>query len=80
MITEGKEVHIGIVGEFGAARVSPRQLLAACQGAAGLDRGASRVSARMTFRAKVFAQPLWGGRGAAQRGQRFCGAICCLPP
>lgn len=34
MLTAGKEVHIGIVGEFGAARVSPRQLLANCQGAA----------------------------------------------
>ena len=25
-------MHVGFVGEFGAARVSPRSLLAACQG------------------------------------------------
>lgn len=36
VLTAGKEVHIGVVGEFGASRVSPRQLLAACQGAAQL--------------------------------------------
>lgn len=29
---EGAEVHVGLAGEFGAHRVSPRQLLAALQG------------------------------------------------
>lgn len=30
-LQEGAEVHVGLTGEFGAHRVSPRQLLAALQ-------------------------------------------------
>lgn len=48
---EGAEVHVGLTGEFGAHRVSPRQLLAALQ-ARWSDFGKTipRSSSKMTIR------------------------------
>ena len=61
VLTAGKEVHVGVVGEFGASRVSPRQLLAACQGAAKLllwTQGLHTMSrCRFIFRALVILRP-----------------------